>query len=85
MTISHFKAVLYRQAGNRYWYQFYPDIVCAESLSGEFCYHADQETFELTQPVEHPQAQIALAGLTSKLKREIRETGVVPDSVTIIA
>ena len=85
MTLSHFKAVLNRQTGNSYWYQFYPDITSAGSLSGEFCYHADQETFELTQPVEHPQAQVALAGLISKLKRKIKETGFVPDSVTVIA
>lgn len=85
MTVSHFKAVLIRAEAFRYWYQFYPDFLSDQSLRGEICYHADRETFEVTQPVEHPQAQMALAGLTSKLKRELTDTGSMPDAVTLIA
>lgn len=85
MTISHFKAILIRQSNHHFWYQFFPDIINAGDLSGEFCYRADQEQVEITHPVEHTQAQIALAGLTSKLKREIQKTGTAPEVITLIS
>ncbi|QDU11668.1 hypothetical protein V202x_50920 [Gimesia aquarii] len=85
MSVFHHKAILVKKERTNCWFCFYPDIVSADSLFGEFCLDIDDWSMMITQSIDHPQSDRSVAALVSKIRREYQTSNEVPSEIYFIA